>query len=79
MYIDITLDLKKYNQEKIDLRISDHNTIHELIQITWKLAGISQPPGDGDWIRVVNKQRVLSGPGTLEGYGITSGDRIELL
>ncbi|MCA0970752.1 ubiquitin [Halobacillus litoralis] len=79
MYIQITIDLHHYNQDEIDLRLSDHTTISRLIDLAFQVQEIKQLPRDGGWVKVRNKRIVCNGSDTLEAGGITSGDRIEIL
>lgn len=78
MYMELTVKLKDEDQS-IDLRMSDQKTIHQLVQVTWKLLEVKRQPKDGGWVRIVNKQKVISGVLTLEESGVTSGDLIEIL
>lgn len=79
MYIELTVDLKHYNEDYFDLRLSDYNTVKELIDIVWQAKAIPYPPKEGYWVRVPNKQKVLSGNEQLASSGITTGDRLEIL
>lgn len=79
MYIEITLDLSKYNGKVIDLRLSDYYTMKKMIDIAWQAASISNPKREGHWIRVVNKDKLFPGHLTMSECGITTGDRIEII
>lgn len=79
LYIEITVDLKNYQGDCFELRLSNYYTVKELIDIVWQVKSISTPPKDGFWVRIPNKQIVLSGNEKLESNGITSGDRLEIL
>lgn len=79
MYIEITIDLKNYINEVYDLRLSDYYSVKKVIDIVWQTKSISKSPREGYWIRVVNKQLVLSGNERLIDCGITTGDRLEII
>lgn len=79
MYIQITVDTKKYNRPPIDLRLSDQHQIKRLIEMTRQTVNIKQPPKEGYWIRIKNKNKVYAGSLTLADCGITTGDSIEIL
>ena len=79
MYIEITIDAKKYTNEVFDLRLSDYHSVKKVIDIVWQTKSISKPPREGYWVRVVNKQLVLSGNERLVDRGITTGDRLEII
>jgi len=79
MYIEVSVDLKHYDGDCFDLRLSNYYTVKELIDIVWQAKSIPHPPKEGFWIRVANKQKVLSGNEQLAGSGITTGDRLEIL
>ncbi|MGR9049158.1 EsaB/YukD family protein [Halobacillus faecis] len=79
MYIQVTIDLKNYNQGTLDLRLSNHSSLHTLIDLAWQVASVELPPPDGSWVRILNKHKVCTGSSTMEEHGITSGDRIEIL
>jgi uncharacterized ubiquitin-like protein YukD len=79
MYIEITIDVKKYINEVFDLRLSDYHSVKKVIDIVWQTKSISEPPREGYWVRVVNKQLVLSGNERLVDRGITTGDRLEII
>ncbi len=79
MYIEITIDVKKYIDEVFDLRLSDYHSVKKVIDIVWQTKSISEPPREGYWVRVVNKQLVLSGNERLVDRGITTGDRLEII
>ncbi|TGB03458.1 EsaB/YukD family protein [Halobacillus salinus] len=79
MYIQVTVDLKHYNQDEIDLRLSDHTTISRLIDLAFQVQEVANKPRDGGWVKIANKRIVCNGSDTLESGGVTSGDRIEIL
>ncbi|MGG0737390.1 EsaB/YukD family protein [Niallia taxi] len=79
MYIEVTVDLHKYDKETIDLRLSDFYTIKKMIDISWQVSHIDSVPRSGYWVRVKNKQKVFPGNRRLADAGITSGDIIEIL
>ena len=79
MYIEVSIDLKHYSEECFDLRLSNSYTVKELVNIVWQAKSIAYPPKEGYWIRVVNKQTVLSGNDLLANSGVTTGDRLEIL
>lgn len=79
MYIEITIDLTKYNGKIIDLRLSDYYTMKKMIDIAWQANSISKTPREGYWVRVVNKEKIFPGHLTLANCGITTGDRIEII
>lgn len=77
MYINITVDLKKYGQESIELRLSNQYTIKNLIDIVWQTKKIKNSPREGYWIK--NKNKVSAGSMSLKDAGITTGNRIKIL
>ncbi|MBO2535948.1 MULTISPECIES: EsaB/YukD family protein [Rummeliibacillus] len=79
MYVDITIDLKNYNSSIFDLRISNYHSIRTMIDMVWQVQNLMEPPRDGYWIRVDNKEKVHGGYEKLIHANITSGDRIEIL
>jgi uncharacterized ubiquitin-like protein YukD len=79
MYVEITIDLKNYNSDSFDIRVSDYHSIKNVIDIVWKSKGISIPPREGGWVRIVNKEQVFPGQRTMSECGITTGDRVEIL
>lgn len=79
MYIEVSIDLKHYNEDCFDLRLSNSYTVKELIDIVWQVKSFPYPPKEGFWVRITNKQRVLSGNDLLANSGITTGDRLEIL
>ncbi|MFP7473166.1 EsaB/YukD family protein [Niallia taxi] len=79
MYIEVTVDLQKYNRNNIDLRLSDYYTIKKLIDLSWQVSDIETLPRSGYWVRVKNKQKVFPGNQRLTDAGITTGDIIEIL
>ena len=79
MYIEITIDVKNYINDVFDLRLSDYHSVKKVIDIVWQMKSISESPRDGYWVRVTNKQLVLSGNERLVDCGITTGDRLEII
>ncbi|MEB3751138.1 ESX secretion system protein YukD [Geobacillus icigianus] len=79
MYIQVTVDLRYYTQDTLDLRLSDLYSIKKIVEIVWQIKNISTPPREGCWVRVENKQAVFPGCATLQASGITNGDRIVVL
>ncbi|WP_397539506.1 EsaB/YukD family protein [Rummeliibacillus pycnus] len=79
MYIDLTIDLKNYNASAFDLRISNYHSIRTLIEMVWQMQNLIEPPRNGYWIRVDNKDKVYGGYERLINANINSGDRIEIL
>jgi uncharacterized ubiquitin-like protein YukD len=79
MYIELTIDLKNYQYESFELRLSNHHSVKKVIDIVWQAKSISEPPREGYWVRILNKQLVLSGTDKLVSSGITTGDRLEIL
>jgi len=79
MYIELTIDLKNYQGESFDLRLSDYHSVKKVVDIVWQAKSISQPPREGYWVRIPNKQMVLSGNDQLADKGIATGDRFEIL
>ena len=79
MYIEITIDLKNYQQDSFDIRLSNYHSVKKLIDIVWQAKSMEEPPRQGAWIRVVNKQKVIQGTERLLDAGIRTGDRIEIL
>ncbi|MBH0162755.1 MULTISPECIES: EsaB/YukD family protein [Fictibacillus] len=79
MYIEVTVDLKNYTGESFDLRLSNFHTVKKVIDIVWQTKEIDSPPRDGYWVRVPNKNIILSGNQKLIESGILTGDRFEIL
>lgn len=79
MYIQITIDLKNYTGDVLDLRLSNYHTIKKMVEIVWQAKKITIPPREGYWVRIQNKEIVCEGTQTLVDSGITNGDRIEIL
>lgn len=79
MYIEVTVDLKNYTGEAFDLRLSNFHTVKKVIDIVWQTKEIDSPPRDGYWVRVPNKNIILSGNQKLIESGILTGDRFEIL
>ncbi|AOH53063.1 ubiquitin [Peribacillus muralis] len=79
MYIQLTIDLKRYTGEVFDLQVSDYRSIKMVVEIVWQLKQIASTPKEGYWVRVQNKEFVCSGYDTLLDSGITTGDRLEIL
>ncbi|WP_332651314.1 EsaB/YukD family protein [Lysinibacillus sp. 54212] len=79
MYIEITIDLKNYQGDSFDLRLSNYYTVKEVVDIVWQAKSLSMEPKEGFWVRVPNKKQVLSGNDKLVSSGIISGDCLEIL
>lgn len=79
MYIEITIDLKNYQKDSFDLRLSNYHTVKKVVDIVWQAVSPGSPPREGEWVRIVNKNLILPGPEKLVDHGITSGDRLEIL
>ncbi|AYV72203.1 MULTISPECIES: EsaB/YukD family protein [Niallia] len=79
MYIEVTVDLSKYNGEYLELRLSDYHTVKKLVDIAWKTTNRLDTPRNGYWIKVMNKKRVFSGEKRLADIGIMTGDKIQIL
>lgn len=79
MYINITIDLKNYDENSIELRLSNQYSIKNLIDIVWQTKKISEKPREGFWIKNKNKNKVNAGNQSLKDSGITTGDCIEIL
>ncbi len=79
MYIELTIDLKNYDYESFDLRLSNYHSVKKVVDIVWQAKSIPQPPREGYWVRIPNKQLVLSGNDKLVESGVTTGDLLEIL
>lgn len=79
MYIEITIDLKNYQKDSFDIRLSNYHSVKKLIDIVWQAKSMTEQPRQGAWIRVVNKQKIIQGTERLLDAGIRTGDRIEIL
>jgi uncharacterized ubiquitin-like protein YukD len=79
MYINVTIDLKHYKRESLDLRISDRQPVKQLIRTVWTIAGIQAPPRDGCWVRVANKAQTIRGFDVLGDKKISDGDKLIVL
>jgi uncharacterized ubiquitin-like protein YukD len=79
VYIEITIDLKNYQNENFDIRLSNFHSVKKVVDIVWQAKQLDGKPKEGHWIRVVNKQKVIPGNNRLLDVGITTGDRIEIL
>ena len=79
MYIEITVDLSKYKDEVLDIRLSNYYTLKKMIDIAWQAATITDTPREGYWVRVVNKDKIFPGHLTISECGITTGDRLEII
>ena len=79
IYIQLTIDLKRYTGEVFDLQVSNYRSVKKVVEIVWQVKGIADMPRDGYWVRVQNKEFVCSGYDTLVDSGITTGDRLEIL
>jgi uncharacterized ubiquitin-like protein YukD len=79
VYIEITIDLKNYQKESFDIRLSNYHSIKKMIDIVWQAKQMSEQRTEGSWVRVTNKHRIVQGNERLIDAGITTGDRIEIL
>jgi uncharacterized ubiquitin-like protein YukD len=79
MYIEITIDLKNYQEDSFDLRLSNYHSVKKMIDIVWQAKQLHVQPKEGSWVRVINKHKVVQGNKRLLDVGITTGDRIEIL
>jgi uncharacterized ubiquitin-like protein YukD len=79
MYIEITIDLKNYQKESFDIRLSNYHSVKKMIDIVWQAKQLSGHPKEGSWVRVLNKHKVVQGNKRLIDIGVTTGDRIEIL
>ncbi|MFT8318598.1 MAG: EsaB/YukD family protein [Sporolactobacillus sp.] len=79
MYINLSLDLSRYNRETLDLRVSDRQPVKQLIQTVWTIAGIDRQPRIGYWVRVANKREMIRGFDVLSEKRITDGDKLIVL
>ncbi|MCL1631246.1 ubiquitin [Sporolactobacillus sp. CPB3-1] len=79
MYINITVDLSRYKRDSLDLRISNQQPVKQLIHTVWTIAGLEQPPREGCWVRVVNKELIIRGYDILGEKKISNGDKLLVL
>jgi uncharacterized ubiquitin-like protein YukD len=79
MYIEITIDLKNYQNDSFDIRLSNYHSVKKVIDIVWQAKQLGIQPNEGSWVRVINKHKVVPGNKRLIDVGITTGDRIEIL
>lgn len=79
MYVEITIDLKNYSGETFDLRLSNFHSIKKVVDIVWQTKGFEERPREGYWVRIPNKNMILSGNQKLLDHSITTGDRFEIL
>lgn len=79
MYIEITIDLNRYDENSFDLRLSNYHTVKKLIDLVWQSQKLAAETRDGYWIRIANKHKVVPGNIRLVDAGIRTGDRIEIL
>ncbi|WP_113926872.1 EsaB/YukD family protein [Bacillus sp. P14.5] len=79
MYIELTIDLERYDGSCFDLRLSNYHTVKKMVDLVWQTQKVAYEPREGNWIRVVNKRKVIPGSIRLMDAGIRSGDRIEIL
>jgi uncharacterized ubiquitin-like protein YukD len=79
VYIEITIDLKNYQKESFDIRLSNYHSVKKVVDIVWQAKQLDGQPKEGSWIKVINKQKVVPGNKRLKDAGITTGDRIEIL
>src|SRR5699024_5471210 len=79
MYINVTIDLKRYKHPPIEFRLSNQHSIKKLIDISWQTTNLPIKPREGFWIRVQNKDKTYAGTLSQEECRITKGDNIEIL
>ncbi|MCD7033989.1 ubiquitin [Metabacillus sp. GX 13764] len=79
MYVEITIDLKHYNGERFDIRLSNYFSVKKMVDIVWQAKNLQTDPREGYWIRISNRQAVLSGNERLIDCGVTTGDCVEIL
>jgi uncharacterized ubiquitin-like protein YukD len=79
VYIEITIDLKNYQKESFDIRLSNYHSIKKMIDIVWQAKSMGGQRTEGSWVRVINKHKIVQGNKRLIDAGITTGDRIEIL
>ncbi|MGM7723464.1 EsaB/YukD family protein [uncultured Metabacillus sp.] len=79
MYIEVTVDLKNYQKDSFDLRLSNYHTVKKMVDIVWQAKKVNEQPKEGSWIRIINKHKIVQGNERLIDVGITTGDRIEIL
>lgn len=79
LYIEVTVDLQKYNGNVLELRLSDYYTIKKCIDIAWQASHLTATPREGHWVRIVNKNKQFPGHLTLAECGVRTGDRIEII
>jgi uncharacterized ubiquitin-like protein YukD len=79
VYIEITIDLKNYQNKNFDIRLSNYHSVKKVVDIVWQAKQLDGKPKEGYWIKVINKQKVIPGNIRLIDAGITTGDRIEIL
>ncbi|KMM37260.1 EsaB/YukD family protein [Guptibacillus hwajinpoensis] len=80
MYIEVTIDLGRYKKDHfIDLRLSNYHSVKKLIEIVCQTEEINTPPNPNQWIRIVNKHKIVAANERLIEAGIMTGDRIEIL
>ncbi|GGL51977.1 MULTISPECIES: EsaB/YukD family protein [Sporolactobacillus] len=79
MYINITVDLSRYQRKTLDLRVSDRQPVKQLIRTVWTIAGIQKAPRSGYWVRVENKEQMIRGFDILGDKRISDGDKLTVL
>lgn len=79
MYISITIDLTAYDEESIELRLSHHYTIKNLVDIVWQTKQMNIPSREGYWVKNELKNQISDGNKTLKDFGVTTGDRLKIL
>lgn len=79
VYIEVTVDLCNYIDDKLEIRLSDYHTVKKLVDIAWKQKQLDINIREGTWVRVVNKNNIIPGHQRLVDVGIMTGDRIEVL
>lgn len=79
IYIQVTIDMRHYEGGIFDLRLSDYYSVKKVIDIVWQIKEMKEPPREGNWVRIENKEKVLPGHATLQASGITNGDKIVII
>src|SRR5699024_2581909 len=77
MYINVTIDLKRYKHPPIEFRLSNQHSIKKLIDISWQTTNLPIKPREGFWIRVQNKDKTYAGTLSFEESAMKKKDRIE--
>lgn len=79
MYVEITVSLKPFDQPELDIRLSDYHTVKKVIEIVGQATDSLDKPNPTSWIRVLNKDKVITSDIRLVDAGITTGDCIEII